>query len=289
MKLHELGTNRQTERLIKTFESYTGAKVDFNSLGDKKAKGLLENIQSFLTIYRSTPSLHDSESDPRYLRLMMAEQALRSYIEEQGVTTGAVGSAGATGPTSSPVVKDPRSKAIMDKVNRGQTLSPEEQKTFNKLAIAKESANKRIVKESELQQAQVVLAAQDMVDRVQKMMEDISEMQFKDLPALVNSIKNDMGTDQATQFQASASQALTTLLQSCQTGKTELETAQGVLTGQAPVVPGQDGLPGATPADPLAATDPLAGDDTDADLDVDANLDIDADEEGAEDLGRERR
>lgn len=280
MKLHELGTNRQTERLTKTFERYTGAKIDFNALGDKKAKGLLENIQSFLTIYRNTPSLHNSESDPRYLRLIMAEQALSSHLGEMSTAPLAID------------VNDAKTKQTIQKASSGQTLNPEEQKTMTAIALMKKegakTGMKRMVKESELQQAQVVLAAQDMVDRVQKMMEDISEMQFKDLPALVNSIKNDMGTDQATQFQASASQALTTLLQSCQAGKTELETAQGVLTGQAPVVPGQDGLPGATPVDPMAATDPLADVAADTD-DVDVDLDIDADDDGAEDLGRERR
>jgi predicted nucleic acid-binding Zn-ribbon protein len=54
------------------------------------------------------------------------------------------------------------------------------------------------------------------------MTEEISEMQFKDLPALTDSIKNDMGTEQATAFQAQASAALSTLLSAVQQGKTQL-------------------------------------------------------------------
>jgi len=130
-----------------------------------------------------------------------------------------------------------------------------------------------------------VLAAQDMIDRVQGMLEDISEMQFKDLPALTDSIKNDMGVEQATQFQADTSAALTALLAAMQTGKTQLEAAQGVLTGQAPVVPGADAA-----AQPEL---PPAGDvedmDVDADLSLDANLDDEESEEPAAVLGRERR
>jgi hypothetical protein len=128
-----------------------------------------------------------------------------------------------------------------------------------------------------------------MIDRVQKMLEEISEMQFKDLPALTDSIKNDMGVDQATQFQSAASASLTQLLTSIQQGKTQLEGAQGVLTGQAPMVPGQEP---AADADLNTAID--ADDDLDIDVDADLDAEIASDEEeptplGGAGLGRERR
>jgi hypothetical protein len=164
-------------------------------------------------------------------------------------------------------------------------------KAFQKAAAAgkKMGESRRGLREgSELQTAQVVLASQDMIDRIQGMMEDISEMQFKDLPALTDSIKNDMGVDQASQFQSQASAALTNLLAAVQAGKTELESAQGVLTGQAPQVPG------AAPADaggmPAA---PAPGGDIEADLSLDANMPATGeepeDEAPAATLGRERR
>jgi hypothetical protein len=147
---------------------------------------------------------------------------------------------------------------------------------------------RRRLRESEIQQAQVVLAAQDMVDQVQKMLEQISAMQFKDLPALTDSIKNDMGVDQATAYQSAAAAALTQLLSSVQQGKTALEGAQGTLTGTAPVVPGAE--PAADMgADLNAEPAPEIG----AELDVDAEA-APADEEeptplGGAGLGRERR
>lgn len=159
---------------------------------------------------------------------------------------------------------------------------------FQKAAAAgRKLGERRIMEASEIQTAQVVLASQDMVDRIQKMMEEISEMQFKDLPALTDSIKNDMGVEQASQFQSQTAAALTNLLAAVQAGKGELESAQGVLTGQAPQVPGTDA--GAMPA--LDAGMMPAADDLETDLDLDANLPPEEDEEaaGAETLGRERR
>jgi alanyl-tRNA synthetase len=112
---------------------------------------------------------------------------------------------------------------------------------------------RRKLKESEVQQAQVVLASQDMVDQVQKMIEQVTSMQFKDLPALVDSIKNEVGVDQAQQFNADATAALAGLTQNLQGSKGQLETALGVVTGQAPAVPGADMAPAELPVPDMGA------------------------------------
>ena len=195
-------------------------------------------------------------------------------------------------PAAAPVnLKDPKLVAATKKAQSGQTLNPQEKEMMAAagaaaVAMQKESQQaRRRLRESEIQQAQVVLAAQDMVDQIQKMLEQISAMQFKDLPALTDSIKNDMGVDQATAYQSAAAAALTQLLAGVQQGKTALEGAQGTLTGQAPVVPGEE---------PGADLNAEPGADIDADIDVDAEI-APADEEeptplGApEALGRERR
>jgi hypothetical protein len=149
--------------------------------------------------------------------------------------------------------------------------------------------HRRLREASEVQQAQVVLASQDMVDQVQKMSEDISAMQFKDLPALVDQIKNEVGTDQAMQFNTDATAALAGLLQNLQGAKTQLEAALGVVTGQAPVVPGADaGLDADLGAD-LPVELPAAGEeeiDTETDIEVDDEKDSNS---LATSLGRGRR
>ena len=45
--------------------------------------------------------------------------------------------------------------------------------------------------ESEVETAQVVLAAQDMVDKIAGWTEDVADMQYKDLPGLVEMMRND--------------------------------------------------------------------------------------------------
>jgi len=291
MKLHELGAQRPTEQVAKVFESHLGGRIDVDRITAAQARKMLDRVRGLIREHRASPSRHYSERNPDYLKLVMMEQALTARIQEQA-SVGATSSgamATSTPAQTTAVVADPKTKTVMDKVKRGQALTADEQQTMNKIALAKEAKKvKRMVRESEIQTAQVVLAAKDMIDRVQGMLEDVSEMQFKDLPALTDSIKNDMGVEQSQQFQTQAATALTTLLQAMQAGKTELEAAQGVLTGQAPVVPGGDTM-GDTGVDPMAA----AGDTDVADLDVDAEIaapnDEEDDELAAVSLGRERR
>jgi hypothetical protein len=122
-----------------------------------------------------------------------------------------------------------------------------------------------------------------MVDQVQKMSEQVSAMQFKDLPALVDQIRNEVGIEQSTQYNADASAALSGLLQNLQGAKQQLETALGVVTGQAPQVPG-DNLAASLPAE-----QPAAGQEEIADLDA-AGADLYAAAAAADTgLGRERR
>jgi hypothetical protein len=91
----------------------------------------------------------------------------------------------------------------------------------------------RIVLENEeVEKSQVILAAQDMIDTVQKMYEDINDMLVKELPALVDSIQSEIGVNESDQFNQAANQALTTLNASLQEAQTGLKSALGGLTGQ---------------------------------------------------------
>ena len=137
----------------------------------------------------------------------------------------------------------------------------------------------RYLTEDEVQQAQVVLAAQDMVDRMQSMLEDVTAMQFKDLPALSTSIASTVGTNEAQAFNNEASAALAALVDAVQAAKLGVESAQGTLTGQEPVVPG---------------TEEEVGFDADMDVDaevddVDVDIDVDVEEPEMGSLGRARR
>jgi hypothetical protein len=292
MKLNELGAQRQTKTIAKVFESHLGKNLDLSTLGTTQAQHMLRRVRSLVKEHRTTTGFHTSERNPSYLTLVMMEQALSSHIKEAG-EVGAFGTTGTTGTPGQPnaatkaaMMKDPKLQATLKKATAGTSLTKDEQQKLAGVAMMTKESRRGRVMESELQQAQVVLAGQDMVDQIQKMIEQISEMQFKDLPALVATIKNDMGTEQANQYQTQSTEALNSLLQAVQQGKTQLDAAQATLSGEAPAaMPGNDlGLDGFDGAD--ADLDAVDADDLSGDLDLDANLD---NEKPSAALGRDRR
>jgi len=309
MKLQELAVATPTKQAAKVFENYFGDRMNFEQVSAQQAKSMLRRVRATIAEHRRTPEFHHSERNPAYLKLVVMEQALTARVMEQPVGMSTASTAAGTGAyvnnmpnaqsTTGNMQKQQAAMALQRQQKQRQLDDEDKQLTkqtqdiaARKAAIQKEKAmmerrmslKQRLKEASEVQQAQVVLASQDMVDQVQKMSEQVSAMQFKDLPALVDSIKNEVGVDQATQFNTDATAALTGLLQNLQGAKTQLEAALGVVTGQAPTVPGADmgaadaGLGGEMPAEL-----PAPGEE---EIDV---TDIDVEEPAAAGLGRERR
>ena len=287
MKLNELAVISPTKQAAKVFENYFGNSFEFDAITPAQARGMLKRVRSMIAEHRRTPEFHNSERNPAYLKLVVMEQALaatatapmapqQSPQQQQAAMT---------------LQRQQKQKALSDE--EAQLNKQQQDITARKAAIQKEKAQMesrrslkhRLREASEVQQAQVVLASQDMVDQVQKMSEQVSAMQFKDLPALVDNIKNEVGVDQATQFNGDASAALSGLLQNLQGAKQQLEAALGVVTGQAPQVPGAD--MGADLGAEMPAELPAPGEEEIA------ATDIDIEEPGAEtpaaSLGRARR
>ena len=289
MKLTELATPKKSRQVAKVFESYFGTKMPVNKLTVREAQAMLKRVRGVIAEHQRSSTRHTSERNPAYLKLVMMEQALAHRVSEDMAPP-----APTTAPTTSTQV-DPKLKAAKDKLSKGQTLAPEEQELINAQAtLTAESRLRRayqLLKESEVQQAQVVLAAQDMVDKMQSMLEDTTEMQFKELPALVDSIRNQIGMEQATQFNTDVTAALQGLVQNLQGSKQQLETALGVVTGQPAALDtsmAASGMPGAAPA-------PMPGAEAGAELGAEIGADVGADM-GAEEpapagaaVGRARR
>lgn len=93
--------------------------------------------------------------------------------------------------------------------------------------------NQRIVVENEeVEKSQVILAAQEMVDSIQKMVEQVSDMLVKELPAVVDGVNSEVGTNEGQQFNDQVTQALSSLQAALTDAKTGVQGAVGVITGQ---------------------------------------------------------
>lgn len=121
--------------------------------------------------------------------------------------------------------------------------------------------NQIVVENEEVQKSQVILGAQDLVDQIQKMIEQVSKMNAEELPAVVTGITNEIGTTESEQFNSSASEALSTLQQALATAKNGVSGALSTITGES-----QGEIP--EPFDAGADMSELPADDEEVDVDV---------------------
>lgn len=289
MKLQELAVVRPSSQAAKVFESYFGQRLSIDSISAGQASKMLNRVRSLVREHRSTSEFHRSEQNPTYLKLVMLEQALSARLKEEQMAQGMSAQQSAADAAKNRLMAQQQKKQIQDAIKQKQMEIQQLQKQLSTATLGMAESKRGLREASEIQQAQVVLASQDMVDQVQKMSEQVSAMQFKDLPALVDQIKNEVGVDQATQFNGDASAALSGLLQNLGGAKQQLEAALGVVTGNAPsAIPG-DELGGDLGAEP--------GLDAAADLDAELPPELPAPGEEEEeedisvttDLGRDRR
>lgn len=148
------------------------------------------------------------------------------------------------------------------------------------------SRTRIVVENEEVQKSQVILAAQDLIDSLQKMLEQVSKMNVEELPAVVEGITNEIGVSEGEQFNSSVGQSLNNLQQSLATTKTELANALGAITGQAAA---SMELPTGEPEEPVGAEE------LEAELPEIPELPEEPEEESEEEseatgtIGRERR
>ena len=166
---------------------------------------------------------------------------------------------------------------------------------YMELMLVKEGIDKWLTSEqglfeSEMGKSEAVLAAKDMVDSVQDMLEKVSKMQNEQMPALVDTIRDQIGSEQAEQFKGAMAPLLTSLYQALSTGREQADTSVRSLAGEQTDQPMDMGMGGDAGLDAPAPGGDELGMGGESDLDSgDEFAATDAAVGGEEELGRERR
>jgi hypothetical protein len=146
--------------------------------------------------------------------------------------------------------------------------------------------NRRQLNEGEVGNAEVLLAAKDMVDSVQDAIEKVGKMQNEQLPQLLDSIRDQIGSEQADSFKNAVGETLNTLMQNLQAAREGVDNGVRVLSGEQ--VDNPMAMPGDEISTDLATNMAPPASDLDQD-ETDGFAATDAAAGGAETLGREVR
>ena len=146
----------------------------------------------------------------------------------------------------------------------------------------------QLIMESEMGKSQAILAAKDMVDSIQDMLEEVSKMQNEQMPALLDTIRDQIGMEQADAFKASVEPLLAEMTTQLSTARGTADNAARALAGEPVAQPMGMGVapaPGAVAGNMSGEVPPA---DMTSDMDTDSFAATDA-AAGPNVVGREKR
>ena len=199
----------------------------------------IEMSESFNTVVESD----DYQKSKLFLDVLNAEISERGDIEDEMLET------------SKPDFLD------MDK--DGDKKEPMKKAIKDKEKGDKDKTDESVVTEGAEDNAEIIMAAKDMVDRVTNWMEDTAEMQTESMLELADAIRDEMGVDQSTQFVQGVKPALEGLYTAMEQARESLSNGVGLLTGEGAPAPamGAEEMPaddmGMEPTVDMDAAEPM--------------------------------
>ena len=149
----------------------------------------------------------------------------------------------------------------------------------------------QLITESEMGKSQAILAAKDMVDSIQDMLEEVSKMQNEQMPALLDTIRDQIGMEQADAFKGAVEPLLANMVQQLGAARSTADDAARALAGEPVAQPMGMGMGGAMPGGPMPGgpmPDQMPDADMTSDMDTDSFAATDA-AAGPNVVGREKR
>ena len=235
----------------------------------------LEDEFKFL-IYSNPTQRVRSNNQGEDIQTELSTNTLKSYQDKAGkdiVNTMTSGDYMTT---------DKSAKKVMNRMKGSEKADNKIYKRENE-SIEQTGDNMSNLREGEIQQASAIVTAKTMVDRVGRWIEELSGMENDTLLQLGDSIRDEMGQEQAKGFIEAVAPAIQSALENLKTTREALASGVRTLTGEEQPA---NMLGGEPAADMAAEPDAM---NTDAELGGDEFAAAEPAAGGAEEAGREMR
>jgi hypothetical protein len=229
-------------------------KLDLKKINENDASSMLKTLGNKIKNIRGTSQAHHAERNPQYMEAVMVSKVLESWKNEMAHNRQVIAehyraideycSITLNERELSPSELKKRehyAKALKGKKGDFEKRYGKRGEEVMYATATKMAKNESIdlppslpsfIIEGEIEQARVTMAARDLADTVQDIVEKISKMQNEQLPALVSAMKDQVGIDQANQFNQSTGGTLQQLLDAANTARDALDNAsRGVYSG----------------------------------------------------------
>lgn len=117
------------------------------------------------------------------------------------------------------------------------------------MEVLRSTLNERVLTEGEEEKAALIMSSRDMVDKLTGWLEDVASLKAEALLELVDSIRDELGSDVSQQFADKVKPALEEVYTSLETNRQTLAQAVAILTGEEAPGMGAEGAPQPAPGE----------------------------------------
>ena len=294
MQIREFSKPITSKQLNESLAEKFGYKINLEQFNDAQLSDAQNKLRTKISQFELSESFDSVLESPEYQKTRMfldcinqellerEEKADKDYDEDGEIETGKEEHAGSVdkaikkakaktdeGYIASTVRQRARSQSVplswidsaISRINLGEGDRDELKAELKLRYDLNESQASWILLEGEEDKAEIIMATKDMVDRVTGWLEDVAAMKAEQLLELVDSIREQQGSDVAQQYNDAVKPALEAVY-------TALETSRGGLSGALAVVSGGEaptmgapapGIGGADLGMPAAGEEPVMG------------------------------
>jgi hypothetical protein len=276
MQIRELSNKLTSEKLNESLAQKFGYRVNVDHLTNEELESIRLRLSERTVEFEKNNSFDSVLENHDYQKHRAMLDVVRQAIVERSLNTDEEGK-------KEKYVKGMKKASGEFKKrygNRGDqvmhataTKMAKKESVEEAMQVLKLVLSERTLTEGEEEKAALIMSARDMVDRITGWLEDTASMKAEAMLELVDSIRDEMGSDVSQQFNDTVKPALEEVYTTLETARTTLAQAVSILTGEegpggaAPAMdmgaemPSTMAAPGAEMGDEFAGTEPATGGD----------------------------
>ena len=220
MRITEFNRKPSAKQMNESVAQQFGQKLNLESFTLEQLEDARNKLRTKLSQFESTSNYNAVLEDETYTKNKLFLDVLNRAIEERD---------------SSVLEFSDMEQLVLAKVEEGSIAFedlPEELQAKCKAVQESEEAAGRLITEGEEEKAELIMSARDMVDRITGWMEDTANMQAESMLELIDSIRDELGSDLAMEFESVVKPALATIYTALESSRQALTSGVQLLTGE---------------------------------------------------------
>lgn len=235
--------NRSSKRLNETIDRVFGKKMDFTSFDTLQLEDARNKLRTQIHSARSASGFNETIEnetlsqaqwmhDAIVAELTARQEHIVDTTTEENDSVEEKAPPGAKFKRMAKHIKAGYKDSGLDKEEIAQRAFGATWKAYKKDESIESGEDMTKLQEGEVQQASAIVTAKTMVDRVSRWIEELSGMENDTLLQLGDSIRDEMGSEQAKGFISAVAPAIQQALENLKTTRETLSTGVRQLTGE---------------------------------------------------------